>query len=113
MHRILNVLYSRTDVGETCTPQMVDEAVDFLIRLSSDTYESLYYQMPEKQRLLFLAIARDGKASEVTGGKFLKRHKLNSASSVSAALKGLLDKDSLQAVFAKNCEFVETSFGVC
>jgi hypothetical protein len=93
MHRILNVLYSRTDVGETCIPQMVDEAVDFLIRLSSDTYESLYYQMPEKQRLLFLAIARDGKASELTGGKFLKRHKLNSASSVSAALKGLLDKD--------------------
>ena len=93
MHRILNVLYSRTEVGETCTPQMVDEAVDFLIRLSSDTYESLFYQMPEKQRILFLAIARDGKASELMGGKFLKRHKLNSASSVSAALKGLLDKD--------------------
>lgn len=93
MHRILNVLYSRTEVGETCTPQMVDEAVDFLIRLSSDTYESLFYQMPEKQRILFLAIARDGKASELMGGKFLKRHKLNSASSVNAALKGLLDKD--------------------
>ena len=93
MHRILNVLYSRTEVGETCTPQMVDEAVDFLIRLSSDTYESLFYQMPEKQRILFLAIARDRKASELMGGKFLKRHKLNSASSVSAALKGLLDKD--------------------
>ena len=93
MHRILNVLYSKTETGETCTPQMVDDAIDFLIRLSSDTYESLFYQMPEKQRLLFLAIARDGKASEVTGGKFLKRHKLNSASSVSAALKGLLEKD--------------------
>ena len=58
-----------------------------------DTYESLFYQMPEKQRLLFLAIARDGKAKEVNGGQFLKRHKLSSASSVSSALKGLLDKD--------------------
>ena len=93
MHRILNVLYSRTETGNTCVPDMVDDAIEFIIRLSSDTYESLFYQMPEKQRLLFLAIARDGKASEVTGGKFIKKHKLNSASSISAALKGLLEKD--------------------
>lgn len=93
MHRILNVLFSRTEKGATCTPPMVDEAIDFLIHMSSDTYESLFYQMPEKQRLLFLAIARDGKAHEINGGQFLKRHKLSSASSVSSALKGLLEKD--------------------
>ena len=72
---------------------MVDEAIEFIIRLSSDTYESLLYQMPEKQRLLFLAIAREGKAVEVTSGAFIKRNKLNSASSVNSALKGLLEKD--------------------
>ena len=93
MHRILNVMFSRTETGGTCTPPMVDEAIDFLIRMSSDTYESLFYQMPEKQRLLFLAIAQEGKAKEVNGGQFLKRHKLSSASSVSSALKGLLEKD--------------------
>ena len=68
-------------------------AIDYILRLSSDTYESLYYQMPEKQRMLFLAIAKAGKATMVTGGKFINKHKLNSASSVSSALKGLLDKD--------------------
>ena len=93
MHRVMNVLFSRTDTGATCVVSMVDEAVEFIIRLSSDTYESLFYQMPEKQRSLFLAIAREGKAKEVTGGAFIKRNKLNSASSVSSALKGLLDKD--------------------
>jgi hypothetical protein len=93
MHRILNVLYSRTEVGGTCDAPMVDEAIDFILRMSSDTYESLYYQMPEKQRMLFLAIAREGKAASVTGGKFINKHKLNSASSVSSALKGLLEKD--------------------
>lgn len=93
MHRILNVLFSRTEVGATCRVAMVDEAIDFIIRMSSDTYESLYYQMPEKQRILFLAIAREGKATAVTGGGFIKKHKLNSASSVSSALKGLLEKD--------------------
>ena len=93
MHRVMNVLFSRTDRGGTCDVTMVDEAVEFIIRLSSDTYESLFYQMPEKQRILFLAIAREGKAKEVTSGAFVKRNKINSASSVSSALKGLLDKD--------------------
>ena len=93
MHRVMNVLFSRTDKGATCDVSMVDEAVEFIIRLSSDTYESLFYQMPEKQRSMFLAIAREGKAKEVTSGAFIKRNKLNSASSVSSALKGLLDKD--------------------
>ena len=93
MHRILNVLYSKTEKGQECKPEMVNEAIDFILRLSSDTYESLYYQMPEKQRMLFLAIAREGKASSITGGAFINKHKLNSASSVNSALKGLLEKD--------------------
>ena len=97
MHRVLNVMFSRTEKGATCTPPMVDEAIDFLIRMSSASYESLFYQMPEKQRLLFLAIAKEGKAKEVNGGQFLKRHKLSSASSVSSALKGLLEKDFITA----------------
>ena len=93
MHRILNVLYSRTEKGSTCVVPMVDEAIDYILRMSSDTYESLYYQMPEKQRMMFLAIAREWKATSVTSGKFINKHKLISASSASSALKGLLDKD--------------------
>lgn len=93
IHRVLNILYSRTDKGEKCTLDMVEPAIDFVVRLSSDTYESLFYQMPQKQRQTFLAIASDGNASEVTGSLFVKRHSLVSASSVSSALKGLLDKD--------------------
>ena len=93
MHRILNVLYSRTEKGAVCDISLVDEAIDSILRMSSDTYESLYYQMPEKQRMLFLAIAREGKAVSVTGGMFINKHKLNSASSVNSALKGLLEKD--------------------
>ena len=49
----------RTILWEERKPEMVDKAIDFILRLSSDTYESLYYQMPEKQRMLFLAIARE------------------------------------------------------
>lgn len=93
IHRILNILFSRTEKDCKCTLDMVEPAIEFVIRLSSDTYESLFYQMPQKQRDVFLAIATEVKAKEVMGGAFVKKHGLVSASSVSAGLKGLLDKD--------------------
>jgi hypothetical protein len=93
MHRVLNVLFAKTQPEEKCTIDMVDQAIEYILRMSSDTYEALLYQMPEKQRAVFIAIASEGKAKEVTSGAFLKKNKLPSASSVSSAIKGLLDKD--------------------
>lgn len=93
MHRVLNVLYSRTEKGSTCTVAMIDDAVEFIVRLSSDTYESLLYQMPLRQRDVFLAIASEGTAREVTGGAFVRRHSLVSPSAVASAVRGLLEKD--------------------
>lgn len=93
IHRVLNVLFSRTDTGEKCSTDMIDEAIDFIVRLSSDTYESLLYQMPVKQRDVFLAIASERNAREISGSRFVKKYGLLSSSSVSSAVKGLLDKD--------------------
>ena len=90
---------------ETCDAIMVDEAIDLIIRLSSYTYESLFYQMPEKQRMLFLAIAREGKVKEITGGAFVRKHKLISSSSVNSALKGLLEKDFVTMDNNMYCEY--------
>lgn len=93
MHRVLNVLFARTAKGECCGKEEIDEAVGYILRLSSDTYESLFYQMPEKQRNVFVAIAKEGKAQGVTSGAFVKKYRLPSPSSVSSAIKGLLEKE--------------------
>ena len=93
MHRVLNVLFSRTQPGETCSVDKVDQAIEYILRMSSDTYEALLYQMPEKQRSVFIAIACEGKAKEVNSASFLKKYRLPSASSVTSAIKGLLEKD--------------------
>lgn len=93
MHRILNILYSRTAIGDRCSKKDIHSAVGYILRMSSDTYEALLYQMPEKQREVFIAIAHEGKAQGITSGSFVKKHHLKSASSVSSAVKGLLDKD--------------------
>ena len=87
IHRVLNILYSRTEEGCLCDAANIDSAVDFLVKMSSDTYEALLYQMPYKQRDLLLAIASEGKASQILAGKFIRKHSLLSSSSVSAALK--------------------------
>lgn len=93
IHRTMNLLFSNTGEGETCTVEMIEPAIDELVTISSDSYESLFYQMPEKQRQIFLAIATDGKASSISGGAFIRKHYLTSASSVLSAIKGLLEKD--------------------
>jgi len=93
IHRVLNILFSRTEKHSTCTDKMIDDAINLIIRLSSDTYEALLYQMPVKQRDVFLAIASEKKAKEVTSSAFIKKYGLVSSSSVSSALNGLLEKD--------------------
>lgn len=93
IHRTMNLLFSNTPKGDTCTTAMIDDAIDELVTISSDSYESLFYQMPEKQRDVFIAIASEGKAQSISGGAFVKRHHLTSPSSVLSAIKGLLEKD--------------------
>lgn len=93
MQRVMNILYSRTAKGEVCDASMIDDAVDSLLDLSSDTYDALLYQMPEKQRNVFMAIATEGEAKAVSGGKFINKYRLSSSSSVMSAVKGLLEKD--------------------
>lgn len=93
MQRIMNMLFVRTPAKGTCTIEMIDSTIEQLLDFTSDTYESILYQMPEKQRDLLISIALDGKVKNISGGDFVKRHKLQSPSSVLSATKGLLEKD--------------------
>lgn len=92
MQRVMNELFARTSTEETCTEEQIDDAIQYIILTSDTTYEDLMYQLPEKQSLILRAIAKDGKAQNLTSGKFIKRHGLLSASSVKSAVPALLDK---------------------
>ena len=93
IQRVLNVLFLKTPQGEVCTPSMVQGAVDYIIALFSETYEMLLEKIPEKQREVLKAIAHAGRAKEVTGKTFIKKYRLQTASAVNAAVRGLLEKD--------------------
>lgn len=93
LQRVMNVLFMNTPVGGKATKAMADEAVEYIINLLNDNYETMISQLPEKQRALLMAIARDRKSQNISGGDFNKRHRLVSPSSTVSAVKALIDKD--------------------
>lgn len=93
IQRLLNVLFLKTLPGQRCTIDMVDGAVNYILDMFTETYTDLLEKMPEKQREVFLALAHEGKAKEITGKSFIKRYHLQSVSVVNAAVRSLLDKD--------------------
>lgn len=93
LQRVMNVLFMTTGKGEVCSRDMIDDAINYIIDLSSEHYEMLFSQMSEKQRSVFLAIAMERRVKGIASGKFVHKHHLPSVSSVISAVKGLLEKD--------------------
>lgn len=93
LQRVMNVLFMNTGKGEQCTPDMIEDAIDFIINLNSEHYETLFSQLSEKQRMTFLAIAMEKRAKNISGSQFVRQHRLVSSSSVVSAVRGLLEKD--------------------
>ena len=93
IQRVLNVLFLKTLPGQLCTTGMVDEAINYILDMFSETFADLLDKIPEKQREVFMAIAHEGKAKGITGKTFVKKHHLQTASVVTAAVRSLLDKD--------------------
>lgn len=93
LQRLMNVLYLNTEKGKTCKEDMIDGAINFILDLYTEYYETLLAQMSEKQRNVFLAIATERRVKNICGGAFVNKYHLVSASSVVSAVRGLLDKD--------------------
>ena len=93
LQRVMNVLFLFTDKGKTCEISMVDEAISYLLNMFSDNFETQLSQIPEKQRNVFRAIAQEGQAQNILSAAFIQKYGLPSSSSVSSAIKALLDKD--------------------
>ena len=93
LQRVMNVLFMNTPKGEHCSVDMIEDAIDFIINLNSEHYETLFSQMSEKQRVTFLAIAMEGRVKSISSSQFVRKYRLNSSSSVVSAVRGLLEKD--------------------
>lgn len=93
LQRVMNVLYMNTPAGSKATVEMADDAIDYILSLLNDNYETMISQLPEKQRAVLMAIARERKVKNISSGDFNKRYRLVSPSSTVSALKALIEKD--------------------
>ncbi|MDR3252850.1 MAG: ATPase [Tannerella sp.] len=110
IQKTLNVLFSETPTGALCTLEMVNDAVKFVVDSNKYTYSENMFRLPDKQGKLLIAIAKDHRVAAPTSSGFVKRHNLVSASSVQAALNGLLVKEFVtrdEAGFAVYDRFFE------
>ena len=93
IQRVMNELFSMTPQGEECTPEMVPVAIDNILRANEFNFQSMLFQLPPKQKELFIAICKEGKARSITSSAFIRRYHLPGSSSVQSAIKGLLEKN--------------------
>jgi len=93
IQKTFNEAFSDTLPGEECTLETLYQTIDNLIAGNATIFREILSNIPEKQKELLYAIARDGEAERITSSEFLKKHSLSSASSIQSAIKKLLEKD--------------------
>lgn len=92
LQKVLNQLFATSDNVEV---DDVDKAVTQIIMQNEEAYKDTLFQLTVRQRDLLVAIGHEGKASQITGMQFVKRHHLSSASSVQKAAQILVEKQLL------------------
>lgn len=92
IQKVFNQLYMSMQSGETCTEEMLELTICNIIDDNSSNYADLLYQLTARQKQLLIAINREGKATELTSSKFIKKYHLPAASTIQTAVKSLMDK---------------------
>lgn len=98
IQKTFNEAFADTPEGEVCTLDTIGTAIDTIVEANDTIFREILSNIPEKQKELLYAIAKDGEAERITSADFIKRHSLTSASSVQSAVKKLLDKDIITEI---------------
>lgn len=98
IQKTFNESFADTLEGEECTQEIIQAAIDNIIASNDTVFREILSNIPEKQKELLYAIAKDGEAERITSANFIKRHRLVSASSVQSAAKKLLERDVITEV---------------
>ena len=86
-------MFGETPEGSICSMDMVADTISSMIISNKYTYSENMFRLPDKQGKLLIAIAKNGSVVAPTSANFVKKYNLTSASSVQAALKGLIEKE--------------------
>ncbi len=98
IQRTFNEAFADTAEENECTSEILQTAIDTIIASNDTIFREILSNIPEKQKELLYAIAKDGEAERITSAAFIKRHSLPSASSVQSAIQKLLEKDLITEI---------------
>ena len=90
---MMNELYALTPTGQTCLPAQIPTAEYNIIMAQETSYRELLSNLPQRQKTILQAIAKEGAAQNITAQKFIRKYNLGSASSVQSAVKLLIKSD--------------------
>ena len=98
IQKTFNEAFADTDDGGTCTSETVNSAIDNMIESNGTIFREILSNIPEKQKELLYAIAKEEEVEGINSAAFIKRHSLSSSSSVQSATKKLLAKDIITEI---------------
>lgn len=98
IQKTFNESYADTPENEECSLETIQAAIENMIASNETIFREILSNIPEKQKELLYAIAKEGASERITSAKFIKTHRLSSASSVQSAAKKLLEKDIITEV---------------
>lgn len=98
IQKTFNESFADTPEKDECTIETIQTAIANIIASNDTIFREILSNIPEKQKELLYAIAKDGEAERITSAEFIKRHSLTSASSVQSAAKKLLGKDLITEI---------------
>ena len=98
IQRTFNEAFADTAEQEECCNETIKQAIENIIASNDTIFREILSNIPEKQKALLYAIAKEGEATNITSASFIKRHALLSASSVQSAAKKLLERDVITQI---------------
>lgn len=98
IQKTFNESFADTPEGGVCSMETIQTAINNMIDSNDTIFREILSNIPEKQKTLLYAIAKEGEAERITSAEFIKRHSLSSASSVQSAAKKLLGKDFITEI---------------
>lgn len=90
VHHTLHNVFAYNNPEVEITKESIERAITDILQEKEHSYLSQLSLLNYAQKEVLIAIAKDVKASEVTSASFVKRHSLQSPSSVQNAIRNLL-----------------------
>lgn len=98
IQKAFNESFADTSEEAECTLNTIQIAINNMIASNDTIFREILSNIPEKQKELLYAIAKEGEAERITSAQFIKRHGLSSSSSVQSAMNKLLEKDIITEI---------------